>query len=149
MDETSGGRNATSSTRVVHRFSPHPHDMNRFSALRGAIRSAAPSTVRFSSTATAPAPSVSPRSAPHQADPPDLAPHAHTADLRAPQTKLATATATALTAVSAGTAAWYLSLYGNPFLSEAKAESAADHGLHAPAYPWSHNGPFDTFDHSA
>lgn len=52
-------------------------------------------------------------------------------------------------AVSVGTMAWYTSLYGNPFLPEYKAESAADHGLHPPAYPWSHKGPFETFDHAS
>ncbi|KAI5475325.1 cytochrome c1 [Pseudohyphozyma bogoriensis] len=57
--------------------------------------------------------------------------------------------ATFFSLVSAGSLAWYSHLYGNPFLPEVKAESAADHGLHPPAYPWAHNGPFETFDHAA
>lgn len=52
-------------------------------------------------------------------------------------------------AVAVGTAAWYTHLYGNPFLAEARAESAADHGLHNGEYPWPHNGPFETFDHAS
>ncbi|KAM0748781.1 putative cytochrome c1, component of the mitochondrial respiratory chain [Meredithblackwellia eburnea MCA 4105] len=52
-------------------------------------------------------------------------------------------------AVSVGTLAWYTQLYGNPLLGEAKAESAADHGLHPTEQPWSHNGPFETFDHAS
>ena len=59
------------------------------------------------------------------------------------------AAAGAAAAVSLGTLAWYSHLYGNPLLAEAKAESAADHGLHPTAMPWSHNGPFETFDHAA
>ncbi|AAS52128.2 ADR208Wp [Eremothecium gossypii ATCC 10895] len=31
----------------------------------------------------------------------------------------------------------------------AEAMTAAEHGLHPPAYGWSHNGPFDTFDHAS
>lgn len=31
----------------------------------------------------------------------------------------------------------------------AQAMTAAEHGLHPPAYSWSHNGPFDTFDHAS
>ena len=31
----------------------------------------------------------------------------------------------------------------------AEAMTAAEHGLHAPAYAWSHNGPFETFDHAS
>ncbi|GMF58672.1 unnamed protein product [[Candida] boidinii] len=31
----------------------------------------------------------------------------------------------------------------------AQAMTAAEHGLHAPAYGWSHNGMFDTFDHAS
>lgn len=31
----------------------------------------------------------------------------------------------------------------------ADAMTAAEHGLHPPAYGWSHNGPFDTFDHAS
>ncbi|GAA5885512.1 hypothetical protein JCM3774_000110, partial [Rhodotorula dairenensis] len=60
-----------------------------------------------------------------------------------------TRTAVALSLVSGGTFAWYSALYGNPLLPEVKAESAADHGLHAPEYPWAHKGMFETFDHAA
>ena len=31
----------------------------------------------------------------------------------------------------------------------ALAEEEADHGLHAPHYPWNHEGPFSSYDHSA
>lgn len=31
----------------------------------------------------------------------------------------------------------------------ASAMTAAEHGLHPPAYGWSHNGMFDTFDHAS
>ncbi|ODV58853.1 ubiquinol--cytochrome-c reductase catalytic subunit CYT1 [Ascoidea rubescens DSM 1968] len=31
----------------------------------------------------------------------------------------------------------------------AEAMTAAEHGLHPPAFGWSHNGMFDTFDHAA
>lgn len=31
----------------------------------------------------------------------------------------------------------------------AEAMTAAEHGLHPPAYGWSHNGPFETFDHAS
>ncbi|KAL8280269.1 hypothetical protein RQP46_007383 [Phenoliferia psychrophenolica] len=61
----------------------------------------------------------------------------------------ANAAAAAAATVSLGTLAWYSHLYGNPLIAEAKAESAADHGLHPTAMPWSHNGPFETFDHAA
>ncbi|ORY74097.1 cytochrome C1 family-domain-containing protein [Leucosporidium creatinivorum] len=71
------------------------------------------------------------------------------ASLFASSPKTANATAATFAAISVGTLAWYTSLYGNPFLQEAKAESAADHGLHPPSYPWSFKGPFETFDHAA
>ena len=51
--------------------------------------------------------------------------------------------------ISVGTLAWYTHLFGLPFVPEAKAMTAAEHGLHAPAYPWAHRGPLDTFDHAA
>ncbi|GAA5998568.1 ubiquinol--cytochrome-c reductase catalytic subunit CYT1 [Rhodotorula paludigena] len=83
---------------------------------------------------------------------PALARHAstaaHQAGARAASSGNTTA-AVALSLVSAGTFAWYSALYGNPLLPEAKAESAADHGLHPAAYPWAHNGPFETFDHAS
>ncbi|KAM0786351.1 cytochrome c1 [Microbotryomycetes sp. NB124-2] len=63
--------------------------------------------------------------------------------------KAHTAGAAAAATVSAGTLWWYTQLYGNPFLTQVEAESAADHGLHPPAYPWAHRGVFETFDHSA
>lgn len=31
----------------------------------------------------------------------------------------------------------------------ALAEDEAEHGLHAPQHPWSHEGPFSSYDHSA
>ncbi|GAA5820837.1 hypothetical protein JCM10212_006342 [Sporobolomyces blumeae] len=82
------------------------------------------------------------------------APFARSASTAASQSVLSRAatsnrTAAGLAAVSVGTVAWYTSLYGNPLFVEAKAESAADHGLHPPEYPWAHKGPFDTFDHAA
>ncbi|RXW20671.1 hypothetical protein EST38_g5198 [Candolleomyces aberdarensis] len=49
-----------------------------------------------------------------------------------------------------GTVAWYTHLYGNlPFISEAHASHLSDEGLHPAAYPWPHNGLFDTFDHAS
>lgn len=50
---------------------------------------------------------------------------------------------------AAGSLTWYTQLYGVPFISEAQAMTAAEHGLHAPSYPWAHKGPFETFDHAA
>jgi len=50
---------------------------------------------------------------------------------------------------AAGSIAWYTHLYGTlPFLSEGHASHLSDEGLHPPAYPWSHRGHFDTFDHA-
>ena len=44
---------------------------------------------------------------------------------------------------------WYTHLYGNlPFIGEAHASHLSDEGLHPPAYPWSHKGILDTFDHA-
>lgn len=51
------------------------------------------------------------------------------------------------TAVSAGSIAVYASQYG--LLPEASANTAAEDGLHPPAYPWAHRGIFDTFDHAS
>jgi ubiquinol-cytochrome c reductase cytochrome c1 subunit len=31
----------------------------------------------------------------------------------------------------------------------ALAEDEAEHGLHAPQHPWSHEGPFSSYDHAA
>ncbi|KAG2053693.1 cytochrome c1, component of the mitochondrial respiratory chain [Suillus hirtellus] len=51
---------------------------------------------------------------------------------------------------SAGSIAWYTHLYGSlPFVGEVHANSLADDGLHPTAYPWSHKGLFDSFDHSS
>ena len=63
---------------------------------------------------------------------------------------LASRTAVALsTATALGSVALYTSVYGQlPFLPVSNA-NAKDEGLHSPSYPWSHNGPFDTFDHSS
>ena len=48
-----------------------------------------------------------------------------------------------------GSIAWYTHLYGTlPFLREVHAGHLSDEGLHPPAYPWSHKGPFDSFDHA-
>lgn len=52
-------------------------------------------------------------------------------------------------AVTVGTIAWYTHLYGTlPFVGEAHASQLSDDGLHPPAYPWSHKGVLDTFDHA-
>lgn len=48
-----------------------------------------------------------------------------------------------------GSIAWYTHLYGSlPFVGEVYANSPAEDGLHPTAYPWSHNGLLDTFDHA-
>ncbi|PWN51174.1 putative CYT1-cytochrome c1, heme protein [Violaceomyces palustris] len=68
----------------------------------------------------------------------------------APQSAITSKTAAvAATAVAAGSIAWYNHLYGTlPFLDKASA-NAQDEGLHPPKYPWSHSGPFETFDHAS
>lgn len=48
--------------------------------------------------------------------------------------------------VVAGVAASTM-LYADSMTAEAM--TAAEHGLHAPGYAWSHNGPLETFDHSS
>ncbi|QRW03004.1 ubiquinol-cytochrome C reductase cytochrome C1 subunit [Ceratobasidium sp. AG-Ba] len=54
------------------------------------------------------------------------------------------------TAVSVGSVAWYTHLYGQlPFVGEMSANSPAENGLHPAAYPWSHKGWLDTFDHAS
>ncbi|EKD03792.1 electron transporter, transferring electrons within CoQH2-cytochrome c reductase complex [Trichosporon asahii var. asahii CBS 8904] len=53
------------------------------------------------------------------------------------------------TAVTVGTTAWYMHLYGNPFLTEASANTAAEVGLHPAEYPWPNKGWLDTFDHAS
>ncbi|UZJ55205.1 hypothetical protein CBS101457_004525 [Exobasidium rhododendri] len=54
------------------------------------------------------------------------------------------------TAVAVGTMAWYTHMYagGIPFMQSADA-NMIDTGLHPPAYPWSHSGVFESFDHSS
>jgi len=52
--------------------------------------------------------------------------------------------------VSVGTIAWYTHLYGTlPFVGEVHASHLSDEGLHAPSYPWPHNGVIDSFDHAS
>ncbi|MBW0470243.1 hypothetical protein O181_009958 [Austropuccinia psidii MF-1] len=51
--------------------------------------------------------------------------------------------------LAVGSITWYTQLYGVPFVSDAKAMTAAEHGLHPPPFPWAHKGPFETFDHAA
>jgi len=55
----------------------------------------------------------------------------------------------AFTLFSAGSLALYTSQFGLPFFPEAKAMTMAEEGLHPPAYPWSHKGILDGFDHAA
>ncbi|KAK0551734.1 cytochrome c1 [Tilletia horrida] len=58
----------------------------------------------------------------------------------------------ASSAVAVGSLAWYTHLYGSPLaglLPSASANSAADEGLHPTAFPWSHKGWLDTFDHAS
>jgi len=53
------------------------------------------------------------------------------------------------TIVTAGSVGWYTHLYGRlPFIGEASANMAED-GLHPAAYPWSHKGWFNSFDHAS
>ncbi|KAF8884984.1 cytochrome c1, component of the mitochondrial respiratory chain [Infundibulicybe gibba] len=60
------------------------------------------------------------------------------------------ATLASVSLVTAGSIAWYTHLYGTlPFLGEAHAGHLSDEGLHPPAYPWSHKGVLDTFDHAS
>ena len=51
--------------------------------------------------------------------------------------------------VAAGSLAWYSSLYGFPGMDRAKAMTAAEEGLHPPAFPWSHYGALNGFDHAS
>ncbi|KAJ3906352.1 cytochrome C1 family-domain-containing protein [Lentinula edodes] len=54
------------------------------------------------------------------------------------------------TLFTTGTVAWYAHFYGTlPFLGEVHASHLSDEGLHPVAYPWPHNGFFDTFDHAS
>lgn len=57
---------------------------------------------------------------------------------------------TAAAAGTVGSIAWYTHLYGAlPFLGEVKANSPGEVGLHPAAYPWSHKGYLDSFDHAS
>lgn len=59
------------------------------------------------------------------------------------------ATLAGISLFSAGSIAWYTHLYGTlPFLGEVHASSPGEEGLHPPAYPWSHKGLLETFDHA-
>lgn len=59
------------------------------------------------------------------------------------------ATLATVSLFSIGSIAWYTHLYGSlPFLGKVHANSPAEDGLHPPAYPWSHGGLLDTFDHA-
>ncbi|KAG8813563.1 cytochrome c1 [Serendipita sp. 411] len=56
----------------------------------------------------------------------------------------------AISTFTVGTIAWYTHLYGTiPFIGQVSANSPSEEGLHPTAYPWSHNGWFQTFDHSS
>ncbi|KAF9462956.1 cytochrome C1 family-domain-containing protein [Collybia nuda] len=60
------------------------------------------------------------------------------------------ATLASVSLFTAGSIAWYTHLYGSlPFLGEVHAGHLSDEGLHAAAYPWSHGGVLDTFDHAS
>ncbi|PWN41695.1 hypothetical protein IE81DRAFT_324324 [Ceraceosorus guamensis] len=54
------------------------------------------------------------------------------------------------TGAAVGTVAWYAQVFGGgiPGIGEMSA-NMIDEGLHPPAYPWSHKGVFETFDHSS
>ncbi|KAF5361831.1 hypothetical protein D9756_002612 [Leucocoprinus leucothites] len=55
-----------------------------------------------------------------------------------------------LSLFTAGSIAWYTHLYGTlPFVGEVHASHLSDEGLHPSAYPWSHSGVFDSFDHTS
>ncbi|KZS94356.1 hypothetical protein SISNIDRAFT_453253 [Sistotremastrum niveocremeum HHB9708] len=56
----------------------------------------------------------------------------------------------AFSCLTVGSIAWYTQLYGTlPFIGEVSANSPAEDGLHPVAYPWSHKGWFDSFDHAS
>jgi len=56
----------------------------------------------------------------------------------------------AFSLLSIGSISWYTYFYGSlPFIGEVSANSPGEVGLHPLAYPWSHNGLFDTFDHAS
>ncbi|KAI4523951.1 cytochrome C1 family-domain-containing protein [Schizophyllum commune] len=52
--------------------------------------------------------------------------------------------------VSVGSIVWYTHLYGSlPVIGEVHASHLSDEGLHPVAYPWSHKGWMDSFDHAS
>ncbi|KAF7770577.1 hypothetical protein Agabi119p4_6551 [Agaricus bisporus var. burnettii] len=60
------------------------------------------------------------------------------------------ATLASVSLFTVGSIAWYTHLYGTlPFVGEVHAGHLSDEGLHPAAYPWSHSGPFDSFDHTS
>ncbi|KAK2465649.1 hypothetical protein APHAL10511_002193 [Amanita phalloides] len=60
------------------------------------------------------------------------------------------ATVASLSLLTVGSIAWYTHLYGSiPFIGEVHASALADEGLHPAAYPWSHKGWFESFDHAS
>jgi ubiquinol-cytochrome c reductase cytochrome c1 subunit len=59
------------------------------------------------------------------------------------------ATLAGATAATVGSIAWYTQLYGTlPFIGQVHASGLGEEGLHPTALPWSHNGWFDSFDHT-
>ncbi|KAH9993704.1 cytochrome c1, component of the mitochondrial respiratory chain [Russula compacta] len=60
------------------------------------------------------------------------------------------ATLVSATLLATGSIAWYTHLYGTlPFIGEVHASSPGEVGLHPAAYPWSHKGWLDSFDHAS
>lgn len=53
------------------------------------------------------------------------------------------------TGVAVGTVAWYAHVFGGglPGMQKLSA-NMIENGLHPPAFPWSHSGVFETFDHA-
>lgn len=77
--------------------------------------------------------------------------HGSSSNTAAPSESILTSREAAIVSsvLAAGSITWYTQLHGLPFVSEAKAMTAAEHGLHPPSFPWAHKGPFETFDHAA
>ncbi|KAJ7576865.1 cytochrome C1 family-domain-containing protein [Mycena floridula] len=60
------------------------------------------------------------------------------------------ATLASVSLMTVGTIAWYTHLFGTlPFVGQVHASHLSEAGLHATAYPWSHKGLLDTFDHAS
>lgn len=60
------------------------------------------------------------------------------------------ATLASASLMTVGSIAWYTHMYGKlPFVGEVHASHLSDEGLHPVAYPWSHKGWFDSFDHAS